>query len=140
MTQLNAFTANTSPSTIPDGIDRSIPAVAMTKVVPTLTTVRIETFSASCSMFDRVPNWPGAAIAKNTIVTIRKMKVITTGLVMIRRHGGWGGVHGDAGAFQHGRGDLFAGSRRVDDCFLGLRLGQVSRVVLDVAHAATSFV
>ncbi len=41
---LSALMAKTSPSTIPDGMERSMPAVAMTNVVPTLTTVRIATF------------------------------------------------------------------------------------------------
>ena len=51
------FTANTSPSTIPLGIDRSMPAVAITNVVPTLTTVRIATFWASWRKFAVVSNW-----------------------------------------------------------------------------------
>ena len=65
--RLSAFTAKTSPSTIPDGIDRSMPAVAITNVVPTLTTVRIETFSASSWMFVQVLNLPGAMREKTTV-------------------------------------------------------------------------
>jgi hypothetical protein len=43
----SVFTAKTSPRMMALGIDRSMPAVAMTNVVPTLTTVRMATFWAS---------------------------------------------------------------------------------------------
>ena len=73
---------------MPEGIDRSMPAVAMTNVVPTLTTVRIDTFSASCWMLLTVSNLPGASTEKMTIITTRKRNVTMTGLATSRRHSG----------------------------------------------------
>ena len=80
----SAFTAKTSPSTIPLGIDRSTPAVAITKVVPTLTTVRIATFWASCRKFDQVSNWPGALIANPMIIAESAANVTMTVLRVSR--------------------------------------------------------
>ena len=121
-----------------------MPAVAITNVVPTLTTVRIETFSASCWKFDLVPNLPGASTENTSIVTTRKKNVIRTGLVIRRRHSGGRGVDGHAGALGRAgtSGTASPASGRVDRCELGLRRSpdRVRRVVLDVTHAATSFV
>ncbi len=56
----STFAAKTSPRMMPLGMDRSMPAVAMTNVVPTLTTVRMATFWASSDRLLTVPNLPGA--------------------------------------------------------------------------------
>ncbi len=58
-----------------------MPAVAITNVVPTLTTVRIATFWASSVKLLAVPNFPGASSEKTTISSRRKARVIRIGVV-----------------------------------------------------------
>ena len=77
---LSAFAANTSPRMMPLGMDRSMPPVAITNVVPMLTTVRIATFWASSDRLFAVPNLPGARIEKMTMSASRKPRVMNTWL------------------------------------------------------------
>ena len=84
----NAFTVKTSPRMMALGMDRSMPAVAMTKVVPTLTTVRMATFWASRVRLLTVPNLSGASAVKIAMSSSRKASVMNTWLAtMVRQRG-----------------------------------------------------
>ncbi|GFJ94665.1 hypothetical protein Prum_083070 [Phytohabitans rumicis] len=76
----SACTANTSPSTMPLGMDRSTPAVITTNVVPTLTTVRMATFCASCTKLLRWVNVSGAMMENAAMISNRTPKVTIVGL------------------------------------------------------------
>jgi hypothetical protein len=81
----SACAAKTSPSTMPLGIDRSTPAVMTTKVVPTLTTVRIATFWASWTKLLLCVNSPGARAENAAMIISSAAKVIIVGLRTIAR-------------------------------------------------------
>ena len=81
---------------MPAGMDRSTPAVMMTNVVPTLTTVRMATFWAIWRKLSPWKNSDGSATVKPRMMTTSTAKVTTVGLRSTARSGLSGLVSGSS--------------------------------------------
>ncbi len=69
------FAATTPEKTSTEPIDRSMPAVTITNVMPTPSTARIAAFWAICLAFSRLPKLLGASVTKTAMISASTSRI-----------------------------------------------------------------